>query len=265
MADTLFIDSGAFSVFNRGATIEIQDYIDWIKENNFHPYANLDVIGDWKGSLANQEAMEAQDLEPIPCYHNGEPLELLERYVAEYEYIALGGMQSISVNKNARAEWLDVCFRIICDEDGNPRTKVHGFGMTSFSLMKRYPWYSVDSSSALVYTINGYLCLPKGMRLGKEADFENPPIVIGISSQKSTKKELGKHYNSLSEMEQVVVKEYINSLGFSLEEVQEEHGTCCPRYVINALFMAKFSQTIPAWPRKWENRKSMRARKGLLV
>lgn len=260
--ERLFIDSGAFSVFNRGATIDIQDYIDWIKKHGFYPYANLDVIGgDWEASLANQHLMEEQGLKPIPCYHNGEPMDLLERYVQEYEYIALGGMQAISVNTQRRAEWLDTCFQVICDKEGYPRTKVHGFGMTSFPLIRRYPWYSVDSSSALVYTVNGYLVVPK-IR-GGEYLFGEVPMTIGISSEKSTKKELGSHYNSMSILEQKAIKKYINDMGFSLEEIQEEHGTCCPRYVLNALYMAKYVQTIPDFPIQWENRNSLK--KGLLI
>ena len=43
-----FLDSGAFSAFTQGAEIDIQEYIEFIKEHKdyLEAYANLDVIGD---------------------------------------------------------------------------------------------------------------------------------------------------------------------------------------------------------------------------
>ena len=43
----LFLDSGAFSAFTQKVTIDIQEYIAFIKEHEdiIDVYANLDVIG----------------------------------------------------------------------------------------------------------------------------------------------------------------------------------------------------------------------------
>ena len=43
----LFLDSGAFSAWNKGTSIDIKKYIKFIKKNEdlFTVYANLDVIG----------------------------------------------------------------------------------------------------------------------------------------------------------------------------------------------------------------------------
>jgi hypothetical protein len=51
--------------------------------------------------------------------------------------------------------WLDEVFAHYLTFAGAPIIKVHGFGMTTFELMARYPWYSVDSSSWLMGGRNG--------------------------------------------------------------------------------------------------------------
>src|SRR6266581_8688419 len=57
-----FLDSGAFGALTRGATIDLDRYIAWIKQHQDHlsPYASLDVIGDYKGSAQNYDYMRAQ-------------------------------------------------------------------------------------------------------------------------------------------------------------------------------------------------------------
>jgi hypothetical protein len=140
-ADNFFLDSGAYSAFTQHIDIDINDYIAFIKDNNVKNYSVLDVIGSPERTKENQEYMENQDLKPIPCFHYGESFEYLDYYVSKYDYVALGGMVPIPTNELAM--WLDSIF------SKYPNHKFHGFGMTTFSLMDRYPWYSVDSTSYL--------------------------------------------------------------------------------------------------------------------
>jgi len=60
-----FLDSGAFSAFTKNVSIDISDYIKFIKDNKniFKNYAVLDVIGDAKETLKNQIIMEKQGLD----------------------------------------------------------------------------------------------------------------------------------------------------------------------------------------------------------
>ena len=53
-------------------------------------------------------------------------------------------MVPIARNKPKLFGFLDACFLILKTE-----VKVHGFGMTGPPLLKRYPFYSVDSTSWL--------------------------------------------------------------------------------------------------------------------
>ena len=136
------VDSGAFSAFNSGKVIELKDYIKFLKEVGAEIYSALDVIGDPHETLLNYNKMKEQGMNPIPCFHTGEPLKFLDEILHE-NYISLGGM----VHAEGVEDWLDKVFNYIFKK--NPLIKIHGFGLTDPNLMLKYPWYSVDSSSWL--------------------------------------------------------------------------------------------------------------------
>lgn len=139
----VFIDSGAFSAENSGSVIDIDDYCHYILDTGVTTYAGLDVIGNAEQTRKNTEYMTKEyDLKPIPTFHMGSSLEDLKHLVhGEYSYIALGGLVfSSNVINHCDRVW-----DYILKE--NPKLRVHGFGLTNIDLMKRYPWYSVDSSS----------------------------------------------------------------------------------------------------------------------
>jgi hypothetical protein len=141
----LFADSGAFSAFTLGGSVDIGVYADWLHKwkHLFGVYANLDVLNDVKASARNQRALERRELEPIPVFHGGEPWPVLEAMVEKYDYVALGGMAAGAVSRGPKlVGWLDQCFRI-----GEGKCGFHGFGMTKWELVRRFPWRSVDSSS----------------------------------------------------------------------------------------------------------------------
>jgi len=135
----VFIDSGAFSAKHSGAEIDIDKYCDFIKESGASVYAALDDIDSAKNSYNNLIYMHKQGLKPVPVFHMGETVYDLERLL-EFNYIALGGLMGHNV-----ANHLDLTWRIILNK--MPTMKVHGFAVTGPETMKKYPWYSVDSSS----------------------------------------------------------------------------------------------------------------------
>lgn len=145
----LFVDSGAFSAFTRGAQIDIQKYCDWLKQNlaQITVYAGLDVIGDYKASAKNQEYMEAQGLKPLPTFHFKSPIEELERIVSRYDYFALGGLVPLSKNKPVLNAWLTKCMSVI--KKHWPK-RIHCLGITSQPILERYPFYSCDSTAAIM-------------------------------------------------------------------------------------------------------------------
>lgn len=136
------LDSGAFSAHNSGTEIKLQDYIDKCKQllaedkKLVEVYA-LDVIGNWKASLKNCEAMWKQGVEAIPCYHVGEPESVLKGMAKDYPKIALGG----AVGYRKRDEWAKECFARVWPK------LIHGFGFGSDRSIMALPWHSVDATS----------------------------------------------------------------------------------------------------------------------
>lgn len=224
----LFLDSGAFSAWSQGAEIDIQEYIQFIKEHQdvIDVYANLDVIGDAKGTYENQRIMEEVGLSPLPVFHYKEDEKWLERYLKRgYDYIALGGLvtdESTSIHK-----WLDYIFEeYITDSNGMPVVKVHGFGLTSLKLMLRFPWYSVDSTSWVTTGRMGAIYVPR-YRNGQWIYGENS-WKVAVSSRSPDMKEAGKHINNFPPKQKEVIEHYIHSKGYKLgksrfEQVDKNH------------------------------------------
>ncbi len=211
----LFIDSGAFSAFTQGIEIDIQDYINFIKRHKkyFEVYANLDVIGDARKTLKNQEIMEEAGLAPLPCFHYGESIRHLKYYIKKYDYIAIGGM--VPIHNKELTPWLDNVFlNYICDSNGMPKVKVHGFGMTSFSLIPRYPWFSTDSTTWVITGRMGAIYIPK-FKKGKWI-YDKPPWKINVSTRSPSKDEMGEHISTLSPNVKKIVFDYIHSKGYKL-------------------------------------------------
>ena len=209
----LFLDSGAFSAWSKGIEIDIDKYIEFIKNNLnvLAAYAVLDSIGDPKKTLKNQKIMEKAGLSPVPCFHYGEDFYYLEYYLERYDYIALGGMVPIST-KDLQVWLEDIFDSYVCDESGMPTTKIHGFGMTSHRLMVRYPWYSLDSTSWVLTGRFGGVYVPK--KINGEYNYIKEPWKVNFSSKSSSRKEEGKHFLTFTEDEKKVIQEYLYSKGF---------------------------------------------------
>lgn len=137
----IFLDSGAFSAMSLGKTIDINEYCKFIIDNGLVNYASLDVIGDAAATMENYKFMKSEyGLSPIPTFHMGSRIEDLYPLL-DCGYIALGGLVfSPGIKSHCDEVWSTILKE-------NPKLKVHGFGLTNIDLMKRYPWYSVDSSS----------------------------------------------------------------------------------------------------------------------
>lgn len=141
----ILLDSGAYSAFTRGIKLDVREYADFLLEFGdwFEYYFNLDVIGDYEASWENQRYLESRGLKPVPVVHYGEEPGLVEQLGKEYDLVALGGMVPIPTRE------LDVWLReVFYDTDGNLRNlpKLHGLGLTTKSLLKKYWFYSSDST-----------------------------------------------------------------------------------------------------------------------
>lgn len=209
----LFLDSGAFSAYSKGVEIDIDEYAEFIRENQhiLTAYANLDVIGDPVATWKNQRYLENLGLNPVPTFHYGENVKWLKKYIKRgYDHIALGGM--VPIGTSALRKWLDkIWLKYLLDAKGNPTIKIHGFGMTVFSLMFRYPWYSIDSTTWVLQAAMGQLYIPM-VRKGEFCYTVKPNSVIVSNRAKDDPNYIG----NLSPIKKAATKQYIKQQGFTL-------------------------------------------------
>jgi len=223
----LFLDSGAFSAKSQGVEINLEEYIAFIKANKpyLQVYANLDVIGDARATWKNQMIMEEAGLKPLPCFHYNEDEKWLKKYLDKgYPYIALGGM--VGVPSTQLKQWCDRIWKNhLCDENGMPKIKVHGFGLTSLKLMLRYPWYSVDSTSWVVTGRMGSIYVPS-YKDGKWI-YDEQSLKIAVSNKSPNLKEAGQHISTLPIKMQNIILNYIHDKGYVLgvSEYKKENQT----------------------------------------
>jgi hypothetical protein len=147
---SVFLDSGAFSAYTLGRDIDLAKYCDYILEHReaLAAYAVLDVIKDVAGTLANLGTMRARGLDPVPVFHvDRERTDLLEQYLRECDYVALGGMAADRPTREELQGKLDPCWKVV--ERYWPK-RIHGLGVMAPWALERYPFYSTDSSSAIL-------------------------------------------------------------------------------------------------------------------
>ena len=209
----VFLDSGAFSAFTLGVTIDLPGYCDyinrnrdiWRTEDGVVMASVLDGIGDALQTYRNQLHMEALGAKPLPCFHAGEDERYLEHYVRNYEYITLGGMVGSSTKQ--LCTWLDRMWdKYLTDGSGRPRLKVHGFGITAIPIMERYPWWSVDSSSWIQSAAFGGIVTPEWGPLS-------------VSDKSPARHDAGQHVSNLSAIEQDCVLQMLEREGFTYERL----------------------------------------------
>lgn len=209
----VFLDSGAFSAFTKGVEVDLPAYCDYILENQdiIEVASVLDGIGDPYQTWKNQQEMEQRGTRPLPCFHYNEPVEYLQHYIDNYDYITLGGMVPISTPQ--LKFWLDeIWSKYLTHPDGSPKIKVHGFGLTTLSLMERYPWYSVDSSSWVQIAAAGNIITPK---FG----------IIAVSESSPSRKKLNQHVDNLPDLQRRGILDYIEEHGFELERLRTMYAS----------------------------------------
>lgn len=139
------LDSGAFSARSLGVEINLQEYIDLCKrlrgeDPTLRDIFALDVIGDWRATMKNTEAMWRKGIEAIPCYHLADnDWGVLKGMARDYPKIAIGGMADLRGNLKRR--FVEQCFARVWPK------KMHGFGCSSETMVMSFPWHSVDATN----------------------------------------------------------------------------------------------------------------------
>jgi hypothetical protein len=250
------IDSGAFSAYSKGVEIDLDEYIVFcLKWQTIHPHAifiGLDILGDSqleadrdkraRGSYENWMRMRRAGVNALPIYHANTDTKWLYKYLKKTDHIGVSsGTFSIkrSQSKRLRA-WTALWRDHLTDSAGMPICKVHGMGVTSWKLVARFPWHSVDSSSWLMGSRTGTVQIPKalgckwhkGKLVSCDWDFSDPQIVTvlrqrtrvrggsrfqGASPAAFNAQAVSKRdYFHMSPSEQEVIRHYLRTIGLRI-------------------------------------------------
>lgn len=166
--DDIFIDSGAYSAWTKGKTVDIREYGDFILSNlnTYTVFASLDDIEDSKQSMENWKTLLEMGVPPaklMPVVHNGEDLRLIGEYLKYTNYIGLGGVaQEAFQGQSALEDWFQFIFSRF------PRVRFHAFGINTIPLLMKFPFYSADALTWRSGSRFGELVTPWGrFRIGK--------------------------------------------------------------------------------------------------
>lgn len=158
---TFMLDSGAFSVWANGGSVDIFSYMtfakrlrEWLPKEVELNVVNLDVLPGKFGQTPTMEEreqsaikgwdnmlkLEAEGLKVIHVYHQHEDLKWLEKMRQHSDYIGISPANDVSMPQ--KLAFMDSCYAKIRDT-----IKTHGFAVTSPDQLYRYPLFSADSSS----------------------------------------------------------------------------------------------------------------------
>lgn len=151
----VIIDSGAFSVWNKGGSIDINAYAEFCSVlPKTWTFVNLDVIPKTGSSSAdiakcceegfeNYLFLKSKLNNVLPVYHYGDDIKWLHKY---YEYTNYVGVSPANdIHEKEKRKWLKATFKEI--DVKNTKLKTHGFGYSSFEGLTLFPFYSIDSIS----------------------------------------------------------------------------------------------------------------------
>ena len=243
------LDSGAYSAWKKGELLPIKEYIAYIKEHAelLHSYVSLDVLPgraekmdrsqagiekSAEASRRNHQIMRDAGLSPIPVFHMGERFAWLERMIDDGEpYIGISPYHRAS--QSAAGAWLDQCFTRLTDSRGRPVAKTHGFGVTWYAFLARYPWTTVDSVTWSIAPVYGRLTIPI-MHHG-EFDPLKPAAQFGMSGSgrlwvsshgRAKGRNMGAHrIDALGDAQLAWISKYAAMCGLTLADLRNDEGS----------------------------------------
>lgn len=196
--DLFLLDSGAFTFMNSSkGSINwdkyINDYANFINKYNIKYFFELDIdsiVGIEEVERLRNILENKTNKKCIPVWHKSRGLEYWKKMTKEYDYVAIGGIVTKEIKKDEYKY-----FKPLLEIAKKNNCKVHGLGFTNLKELKKYDFYSVDSTSWLsggrfgtIYNFkNGTLeqfSPPKGMRGGQYTITHNHNMKEWVKFQK---------------------------------------------------------------------------------
>lgn len=254
-----------FSYFNLAKGSEFRAYCDryaeFIRKTEGKDVliVNVDVLQNPDMTWEVQRYFEEEHgLFPVPVVHAGESLKYLDRYLetGRYDLIGIGGL-SAAISIADYASWADDVFTRICPQSNGylPTVRTHGFAMTSWKLICRYPWWSVDSATWVKLSAYGWLYVPR-WRDGLGWRFDLPPMQLNASWRSPMQSKSNKHIDNVSASVKEVVRRWLDRCGVVEGSVDKKgelvewgvRSHFCARSRCNLYYFKDLEESRPPWP-----------------
>ncbi|HBO1194211.1 hypothetical protein FA219_24710 [Pseudomonas aeruginosa] len=148
-------DNGAFSVWKKGGTLDVESYLRWVDDWRRHPGFDWALIPDViDGDEADNDRLLEQrpeHLPGVPVWHLHESIERLVRLASNWKTVAFGS--SGQWRSPGTAAWwkrMAAAMDAICNDQGRPMCRLHGLRMLDPAIFTRLPFASADSTNAAV-------------------------------------------------------------------------------------------------------------------
>jgi len=149
------IDNGAYSVWKQGGKLDVPGYLEFVRQWELHPGFDWALIPDViEGTeLENDALIETVTaghwpFHWVPIWHLHESLERLRCLATSWPRVALGSSGEYATIGTLR--WwgrINEAMKVVCDEEGYPKCKLHGLRMMDPTIFAHIPFSSVDSTN----------------------------------------------------------------------------------------------------------------------
>jgi len=153
------LDNGAFSHWRAGkGQVDFDEYQRWTENFCRHPSFDWCLIPDVidgteedNAALVHRWIRSGSHAKGVPVWHLHESLDWLDWLVDRFEWVALGSSgQWATPGTPGWWQRMAEAMRVICDDKGRPRCKLHGLRMLDPAIFTRIPLASADSTNAAV-------------------------------------------------------------------------------------------------------------------
>lgn len=153
VSQSFALDNGAFSFWRAGKPTDWSGYYDWCREWLTHPGCDFAVIPDViDGDERDNDKLLAVwpfgVARGVPVWHMHESFHRLQCLAVTYPRVAIGSSGAYAeIDTPQWWQRINGAFGAICDENGRPRTRVHGLRMLDPGVFTKLPFASVDSTN----------------------------------------------------------------------------------------------------------------------
>ena len=156
LVSSFVIDNGAWRAFQQGGRLDVNKYYAFCYEWYRHPALDWFIIPDVIGGSEqeNNELIRSwpAELPGAPVWHFGESLAKLEWLSRSYRVVCLapnGTKEYATLGSPEYLRRIGEAMKVVCDELGRPRCKLHGLRMMNPDEYQFIPLSSADSTNAV--------------------------------------------------------------------------------------------------------------------